>query len=533
MHFLRGNVIMGYIKDAELVMVRTYLTDLNTHKTRLAELGAKLLNRLFKCSKETDPAVYYLSRDAIIEKLCVMPLLHDGNVKLKDDGEDELGAITTKLELQDYVNWSDIFHVEGMPEFNSLVRGANLKAIVTSPRTNELAKFCALLSTIININPRSVSAMIDAEMPIGFSIDFYKKEVLQAYDVIYTKPQSVGMIVTPKPIEVTTLAGGDKNCKFATEVQTVNNMFGSAGICLSAAYPNPNANDLSMASDSKKPRIALDFITRSKYGTLAKMLNEYTKEMSDNFRYDDFPKDITTALRSYEKDRAEGIRLSNTGLESAYVGVLRPTRRPTVDSIPYMGIPRHEAYDPSDRKGGFVQFYSSAERTMNPYMSVFGALYNQIFSPSGTVITYDRGANMNLITLNMSAGHKVCDTTVLLEQAFDLNSADLSTLDDDHSNAMSNFIKGDDRGQQVNLCYVGGSFQSIGSELSKLHTSARLGYSVPYTTYTCTKTFQIATKNANDIVNNEGLNAYARMSPYRVTMRQITLPRLNPVNTVY
>jgi hypothetical protein len=137
-----------------------------------------------------------------------------------------------------------------------------------------------------------------------------------------------------------------------------------------------------------------------------------------------------------------------------------------------------------DRKRGFVRFYSCAERTMNPYMSVFGALYNQIFTPGGTVVNYDRGSSISLLTLNVAMGMRVCDTTVLLEEAFDLNSANLSTLDDDHSNSMSNFIRGGDLSQQVDLCYVGGRMQTVGSELSKLHTTARLGYSVPYTTYT-------------------------------------------------
>jgi hypothetical protein len=310
-------------------------------------------------------------------------------------------------------------------------------------------------------------------------------------------------------------------------------MFGAAGVCLSAAYPNPNASDLAMVSDSKTPRIAMDFITRSKYGSLKDMLNEYKAEMLQNFNKQDFTPDITNALRSFEGERLDAIRLSKNGFDSAYVGVLRPVRRPTADSIPYMGIARHEAYDPVDNKRGFVRFYSCAERTMNPYMSVFGAIYNQIFTPSGTVVNYDRGANINLITLNVAPGARVCDTTVLLEQAFDLNSADLSTLDDDHSNSMCNFIKSGDHSQQVNLCYVGGCTQSVGSELSKLHISAQLGYSIPYTTYTCKKLLEVASKSGTDILSGEGLSRYSRMSPYRLTVRQAMLPRLVPVNTVY
>jgi hypothetical protein len=188
-----------------------------------------------------------------------------------------------------------------------------------------------------------------------------------------------------------------------------------------------------------------------------------------------------------------------------------------------MGIARHEAYDPMDRKWGFVRFYSCTERTMNPYMSVFGALYNQMFTPGGTVVNYDRGSSISLLTLNVAMGTRVCDT-VLLEEAFDLNSADLSTLDDDHSNSMSNFIRGGNLSQHVDLCYVGGRMQSVGSELSKLHTMVRLGYSVPYTMYTCKKSLDAAAQNGNNIVTKEGLTRYARMSPYRLSMRQTTVP---------
>jgi hypothetical protein len=126
--------------------------------------------------------------------------------------EEDYAIIRTEAsyEPEGGVNWSQIFDITGLPQITGFVRGANLAAIVSSPHANKLLKFCTLLSTIININPNSISAMIEAEIPIGFSTDFYKKEVIQAYDMIYTKPQSVGMIVTPKPTDVTTLAGGDK-----------------------------------------------------------------------------------------------------------------------------------------------------------------------------------------------------------------------------------------------------------------------------------------------------------------------------------
>lgn len=539
MHFLRGNMIMSYLKPNELDVLKNSLSMLplvnrnsfvNDENVRnIAKIGENLLCRVF--SRATSkPSSFFLNGDEIIEKMCVAPLYNEGNIQLVAKHDDHSNTIKTTLTIKDYVTWQEMFDTPHLSTFHNLVRGANIKAIVTAAAANEVLKFCTLLGTIIYINPRSICASVDKGINVGFSVDFFKKETLQAADIIYTKPQSIGMIVIPKPIDVCPLAGGDKNCKFSVAIQTVNNMYGPAGICASAAYPNPSAGDMAALTDSKIPYISLDYVTRSKYRTLNDMLTAYKEEMNAVLR-NDYEVDITNVLSTAEAARKGMKSLSSPGVDSAYVGVLRPVGKPTVGAIPYMGIARHEAYDPVNGHN-FARFYGTSERSMNPYMSVLGALYNQMFTRSGTVIGQDRSINMHLVTLNTGADTRVCDTTNLLEEAFDLNSGDLSTFDETHSNSFSNLLRCGDPGQQVNLSYIGGSKQCIGSALSKLHISARLGYSVPFTTYTCQNLLKRVVNEGADVIKGRGTARYAKMSPYRIINRPHSLPSLIPTSAL-
>jgi hypothetical protein len=60
MHFIRGNMLMGYLKTAELTAIQTYITQLNDDDTRktLAELGEKLLGRGFNCHGDVPCTTY-------------------------------------------------------------------------------------------------------------------------------------------------------------------------------------------------------------------------------------------------------------------------------------------------------------------------------------------------------------------------------------------------------------------------------------------------------------------------------------------
>jgi hypothetical protein len=84
MHFVRGNMLMGYLKASELTAIQTHMGNLNNGATRkaLADLGEKLLGRVFNCRGDAG-SVYYLRADDIIEKLCVALLHYDTNMKFR------------------------------------------------------------------------------------------------------------------------------------------------------------------------------------------------------------------------------------------------------------------------------------------------------------------------------------------------------------------------------------------------------------------------------------------------------------------
>ena len=164
-----------------------------------------------------------------------------------------------------------------------------------------------------------------------------------------------------------------------------------------------------------------------------------------------------------------------------YVGFLRPTTDPTHEPVAYTGIPRHEAvplYGSQD--WSFTVYHESSTKHINMYMRNLVGVYNQMYTVDNSLIG-DPSNPYRISTLcRTSPSLSVCDTTLLLEEAMDLNNVEMAALDSSEVSALSNYHYRHTKAESAILENVP-RFTRTDSKFTRLAIASRFGYSVPYT----------------------------------------------------
>ena len=248
-------------------------------------------------------------------------------------------------------------------------------------KCSQLFKMIILYGMSQNIHPQTINDNIKLGMPFGFAINFFRKQTLRGYDMFYTQPSSVSMIVAPQPIEITETENKTITCLRSTAVQTANNMYGGTAIRASTVYPNPQVGQANGCTHLR-PKISIDFLTLEGYNSLDDLELDHVNRIpeepvhpppdqpgSDGHqdgvlqgvelqhevvihyldREDTKQKYLTLIkdqLTESEHDRQLYLNKNNGEryLHEAYVGIIRPKiSNFSVNWKPYMGIPRAEA----------------------------------------------------------------------------------------------------------------------------------------------------------------------------------------------
>ena len=438
-------------------------------------------------------------------------------------------------------------------QMHNLTTGANLTILFSnvymiSKSLDEIAE-CLRLSTLVSLalrtTPLALKNIIRKQHPIGFAVDFMRMEEIYAPEMIYTKPHSMSMIISPNITVESENQDRSTTYKMASNIQTVSNMISGSSVRVQGVVPNPRADDLACGKTPGDPRISTDYLDVAGVPDFTRFVNDKNlRFQTTDCVVSDLTLDTTQKnciLNSFDKHTrevaVEESFLSDTTSEfptdHAYVPLIRPVRRPTNEPIPYTGIPRYEAANMfqehfSDKQDQYIEtfnrFYLSTTPTYNPYISNFGGIYNQRF----THTSHKGFLEVTPQTLNKKGYHKIPRrnmTSMALQEALDLNEAHLSTFTEPQMTAFNNMLA---RQQQlmglssgkIKMQYPDFACPSQSTSSSLLgpqHILARFGYSVPFTHYTSEEIMQV-TRNLNTecYVDREFPAQHAIISPYQI-----------------
>lgn len=208
------------------------------------------------------------------------------------------------------VPWGDMLKNSMLPVTNGFT-SANLYEIALSSEIPMILRAATMLMMTVSLTPFAMKESLQSLVHPGFSVDFLKKEQFYSDDIMYTKPRSMDMIVCPGPFKMEKDAGGSIECEIPVQIRTTSNTYAGAAVIATCAFPNTKGGSLATTDDGR-PRIAIDYITRSKFGSVGEWA-ETTKRQKKLKRYKDILKSVseddvdivTTALDEHDRLRLE------------------------------------------------------------------------------------------------------------------------------------------------------------------------------------------------------------------------------------
>ena len=506
-----GQEINGKIKD-----------NLETEITSIADCVIAIMKNTFPNCSKIEFMFMQPTRDVVIRHV-LLPVLIGKYLRVEKVDDGIYAMYYTKTpDWTRYV--PELSENDG--RYNYLMMCANTYMVATNTAQTVIHRVLTLATMLQKISPISLASAIDAKFPSGLAVDFLRKEKIYSNNIYFATPEALSMIVAPKPLETSRNNsrgdGGEKHT-MSTVMQSVNNMCGPVAISMPSVYPNPSADNMASDSGTTRPVIAVDYLTTMGKGSLS----DLCAIKNSSIGKEDVER-LIRELRDSDREREKYRRAGKLNIaRDAYVGIIRPVllNGPNSDIMAYMGIPRHEAITtPSVNTNAFVEFYSSREQSVNPYISNLGAMYNQRFTPNDTTISSFEinrpSLTFRLTTTNIGSSNDVlCGTTRLLEEAFTLNMASMELMTDTEMNATKNWVQmrhTKDAVNNINLPYV--AFHSPQTETllnSNISVPARMGYSVPYTYYSCPICLQTARTMSGKVLSHPIKPAkFAVVSPY-------------------
>jgi hypothetical protein len=441
-------------------------------------------------------------------------------------------AYDTNRKVEDWIHGAERPWIDpGTKQYTqSAMRELTRSAICSSGDIFLLQRMMTLLANSLKLDPYSVGVFVEKGLPLGLSVDFLKVEEVEALDMLYSKPDSVGMIVTPKPIKVTTQADESLRCTVSTDIQTVNNMYEGAAVVAACAYPSPNPASMADSTYNNVPFITIPGIQKDKNDLLLRDILDDANLPGDHivnhFRQRETTSRIGTGV--------EGLKRYQEG----YLPIIRPSESLTNAPRPFMGIPRYECIPMhGSQKSPFVEFYTSNHHTYNPYMSNLFGFYPMTFTRSGTVLaTACGGVQISMHTMHDAPSvappnrrnnlrRHATPTLLALEEAFDFNTFGLSSLSPNESAALQNYLFHHSDNVR-SLAYVGGDHPVKRSKyLSQASPIGRYGFSVPHTQYTSHEMLEAAITNNIRVMSKPQVpSLYSCISPFHVTVTPSAFP---------
>lgn len=205
--------------------------------------------------------------------------------------------------------------------------------------------------------------------------------------------------------------------------------------------------------------------------------------------------------------------------DSSFIALIRPPKQITSQILPYMGIARHKAGNMGLKNltNTFNEFYRTELISHNPYASNFCALYNQRYMNSHSKIG-DTGIVITLNKRGFSTSSLGTFASRMMEEAYNIDEAYLSTLNESQATAFSNMVP--QKSLNSRLKYPQKQklpLQQVKHHLlGPQHVIARLGYSIPMTCYTSYNLLRETYKAYTDVFSSRTFpGEYVILSPYR------------------
>ena len=154
---------------------------------------------------------------------------------------------------------------------NKHVMSARAFWIVTKSNWTLVQQAAALIMDFWYLSPTGMVAQIDAGITTGYAIDFVKEECLNSEQMIYTKRGAYEYILSPAGKDVDVKSDQSVDVLSSCDIATTRNTLGAGSVIANTVIPNPSA--VPGAEDrGQSPIISVDFITRTRSGTLTDVL---------------------------------------------------------------------------------------------------------------------------------------------------------------------------------------------------------------------------------------------------------------------